>query len=226
LPGTVRMKKAILAFSVVIVVSACVAADDPVKVDNDIVRILKVVDAPHNKSALHQHTMNRVMIYLDAGDITISYEDGHKDEQHWKAGQVAWSPAGGMHTSENVGTAPIRIVEIELKKPAPPNPPVRNPELDPIMIDPVRNILLFENDQVRVFRSWNEVGGIEQVHQHVGAGRAAILLTDMDASVKLAHGGTSRVHGSEGDVLWSGPVTHSAANLGAKKYEMIVVEVK
>ena len=42
------------------------AADDRVKFDNDVVRILKVVDTPHKKSELHRHEFNRVMIYLNA----------------------------------------------------------------------------------------------------------------------------------------------------------------
>ena len=207
--------------------ACCFAADNPVKVDNGIVRILSVVDAPHGKGSLHRHEFNRVMVYLDAGDITINYEDGHKDEQHWKAGQVAWSPSGGMHTSENVGSAPIRIIEIELKKPAPATPPVRKPELDPLAIDPAHYSLLFENDQVRVFRSWREAGSPEPLHEHTGVGRATVLLTDLDATVKLQDGSTISQHGLPGDVTWSdGPVTHSSTNIGAKKLEVIVVEVK
>jgi beta-alanine degradation protein BauB len=202
------------------------AADDRVKVDNDAVRILKVVDMPHNKSALHRHEVHRVMIYLDPGDITLTYEDGHKDEQHWKAGQVAWSPAGGRHTSENVGSASVGIIEIELKKSAPPAPPVRKAPLDPVAIDPKHNVLLFENDQVRVFRSWREAGGTERMHEHPGAGRAVVLLTDLNARVKLADGTSSEQHLPAGDVLWSGPVTHAATNLAPKRFEMVVVEVK
>ena len=38
------------------------------------------------------------MIYLDSGNIQIRYADGKVDNQHWKAGDVAWSPANGMHT--------------------------------------------------------------------------------------------------------------------------------
>ena len=202
------------------------AADDRVKIDNDVVRILKVVDTPHQKSALHRHEYNRVMVYLDAGDMQIINEDGHKEKQHWKAGQVAWSQAGGRHTIENVGSAPLRIVEIELKKPAPAAPPVRKRELDPLAIDPKHNHLEFENSQVRVFRSWREPGAAEPMHEHAGAGRATVLLTDLDASVKLADGTTSDLQGSAGDVFWSGPVTHSTTNRGSKKSEVIVVEVK
>jgi len=202
------------------------AADVPYAVDNDVVRIIKAVDVPHHRGALHRHVVNRVMIYLDGGDMTLVHEDGRKEEQHWKAGEVAWSPADGLHTSENVGSAPIHLVEIELKRPAPAGPTARKAELDPVAIDPEHNILLFENDQVRVFRSWREPGGTELMHEHTGAGRAAVLLTDLDASVKLPDGTTSRAHGVAGDVIWSGPVTHAGTNLGSKKFEMIIVEVK
>lgn len=221
------LKKLALLSTLFAFCASCLAADNPVQIDNDFVRIVKVADAPHNKSALHRHPFNRVMVYLDTGDITIDHEDGHKDEQHWRAGQVAWSPAGGMHTSENVGSAPIRIVEIELKKPAPAAAPLRNPELDPLAIDSAHYSLLFENDQVRVFRSWREPGGAEPTHEHTGRGRATVLLTELDAKVKLADGSTIVQHGAPGDVTWSdGPVIHSSTNTGSNRLEVIVVEVK
>jgi len=215
-----------LLTSVLLCFASLCAADDRVKVDNDAVRILKVVDTPHQKSALHRHEFNRVMIYLDAGDMEIIYEDGHKEKQHWNVGQVAWSAAGARHTSQNVGSSPLRIVEIELKKPGPVTPPVRKRELDPLAIDPKHNHLLFENAQVRVFRSWREPGAAEPMHEHVGAGRATVFLTDLDGSVKLVDGSTSELRGSAGDAFWSGPVTHSTTNRGSARSEVIVVEVK
>src|SRR5258706_3995538 len=215
-----------LPTSILICCTFLSAADDRVKIDNDVVRILKVVDTPHQKSALHRHEFNRVMVYLDAGDMEIIYEDGHKEKQHWKAGQVAWSQAGGRHTSENIGSSPLRIVEIELKKPAPAAPSVRKRGLDPIAIDPKHNRLLLQNGQVRVFRSWREPGAAEPMHEHAGAGRATVLLTDLDGIVNLAEGATSDLRGSAGDAFWSGPVTHSTTNRGSKQSEAIVVEVK
>jgi hypothetical protein len=104
--------------------------------------------------------------------------------------------------------------------------PVRNRELDPVAIDPQHNRLLFENTQVRVFQSWREPGAAEPMHQHAGAGRATVLLTDLDGSVKLADGAISELRGAVGDVFWSGPVTHSTTNRGSKKSEVIVVEMK
>jgi len=70
-----------LLTSVLLCCATLSAADDRVKVDNDVVRILRVVDTPHQKSALHRHEFNRVMIYLDNGDMEIVHEDGSKEHQ-------------------------------------------------------------------------------------------------------------------------------------------------
>ena len=117
-------------------------------------------------------------------------------------------------------------IEIELKKRAPVTPAARRNDRVPVAIDPKHNILLLENDQVRVFRSWREAGATEKMHEHTGAGRVAVLLTDLDANVRVADGSASPVKASFGDVLWSGTVTHAMTNLSSKKFAMVVVEVK
>lgn len=201
-------------------------ADDRVALDNQAVRVLKVLEQPHQKTPLHQHVYNRVIVYLDAGEMTVHPDRGLVQNNRYTAGQVTWSPAGGKHISENSGSTPMRIVEIELKNPAPKTPSMRSPAFDPVVLDPEHNVLLFDNPQVRVFRSWRESGGVERMHEHVGAGRVAVLLTDIHAEIKLADGATTPQLGSAGDALWSLPVKHAAKNLGPQKFEMIVVEVK
>lgn len=199
-------------------IAACLtAADDRIKVDNEYVRVIDAVQAPHVKGVLHRHEANRVMVYLDAVDLVVTHEDGRVEKQHWNAGQVAWAPAGGMHTSENVGALPGRVIEVEIKRPAPARPPARNRALDPIALDPRHNVLLFNNPQVRVFRSWREPGGTEMMHEHPAPGRLAVMLTDLDAGPQ---------HASRGEALWSGAVTHATTNTGHQPFEMIVIEIK
>src|SRR5579884_1562411 len=147
------------------------AVESTVKLENDYVKVLSVTYQPHDKSVLHAHAGNRVVILLDAGHLATVTEDGRREDIPWKAGEARWVPVGPKHIGENTGSNAIRIVEVELKRPAPARLPQRNPALDPVAIDPTHNILLFENDQVRVFRSWREPGGKEMVHEHVGAGR-------------------------------------------------------
>ena len=224
---TLLLKSQIAMGALALTLSAQNAADPGVKIDNDRVRILTAVDRPHNTGALHKHDVNRVMIYLTPGDLDVMYQDGRADHQHWKVNDIAWSPAGGLHTSENVGATDLRIVEIELKKPGPAAKVVRDPKFDPLVIDRANNKLVFENDQVRVFRGTLKAGGQEKLHEHVGAGRATVMLTALDGRVESADGKTTPVHGVRGDVLWSdGSVKHRGINAGAQAVDLVMVEVK
>jgi hypothetical protein len=220
--------------NVIAVLIACLLGDASllfgetrVVVDNEAVRILSATQAPDEKTPLHRHERNRVVVFLDSGDLRVFNEQGQAKDEHYSAGQTSWSGPTGMHITQNTGATPLRIVEIEIKRPAAEKPPLRKPELDPVAIDPKHNILLFDNDYVRVFKSWREPGASETLHEHSGIGRAVVLLTDLDVNEKLADGKVSRKTEHAGEVLWSdGPVTHAGTNLAAKPFEMVIVEVK
>jgi uncharacterized RmlC-like cupin family protein len=205
---------------------ALAAQTTPV-VENATVRILNAVDKPHAPTPLHKHDFNRVMIYLDDGDQDITAE-GKVEHHHWKAGDVMWSPVGPMHVSENVGTANLRIVEIEIRKPAPAAQPKRDPKLDPLAIDRAHNTLLFENDQVRVFRNKLAAGAREKWHEHIGAGRAVVALKPVSSRLESANGDVSPMNAAPGDVFWWDGVVkkHRGANIGSRESEMVIVEVK
>jgi hypothetical protein len=120
------------------------AQNRPVPIENEYVRVVSVTDAPvAQPGTVHEHKDNRVMIYLDSGDIEIRYTNGKLENQHWKPGDVAWSPASGMHTSQNVSQRPIRIVEIELRKQ--PGAGETAP--------PDRTRAVIDNSQVRVYQA-------------------------------------------------------------------------
>jgi hypothetical protein len=135
-------------------------AQRSIPVENEFVRVVSVVDQPVTKpGAVHEHQQNRVMIYLDPADINIRFSTPsaeHKNEdQHWKAGDVAWSPSGGLHTSQHSSSAATRIVEIELKKPASTNP-------KPLAASAGKDILL-DKPQVLVYRSATMPSGANYV---------------------------------------------------------------
>jgi uncharacterized RmlC-like cupin family protein len=167
------------------------------------------------------------MIYLDSADQDISHPGADTEHLHWKAGDVAWSPAAGMHISEIVSGAALRIVEIEIKQPAPAAPPKRARNLDPLVIDSAHNKLIFENPQVRVFRSTRDSGDREKWHEHAGAGRAVVLLSPLSARIESAGGAVAPMNGAPGDVFWiDGYIKHRGSNLGTRPSDMIVVELK
>ena len=119
------------------------------------------------------------------------------------------------------------IIEIEIRSPAPEAAPKRDPGLDPVAIDSKRNKLIFENPQVRVFRTSLEVDGREKWHEHTGAGRVVVPLTPLAARIEYRKRQSTAMNGGPGDAFWSeGPVTHRATNLGSRPAEVVVVEVK
>src|SRR5437868_4671823 len=120
------------------------AQTHPPVLENDQVRVLKVTDQPHVKTSMHDHKLNRVMVYLTAGEQTMTPQGGKPTVMHIKAGEVKWSPAAGMHVSEVTGSTPVTIVELEIKKDGDPS---KKPSatLDPLKVDPQDYKLEFEN---------------------------------------------------------------------------------
>ena len=181
-----------------------------VKIDGPAARVLIVTEQPHHPSALHEHGMNRVMIYLGAGQMTFTRPSGKVDRLTVKAGDVRWSVPDGPHISENVGEQPFQVVEIELKNA--PNPGVAMSPLDPLKTDPKHYSLEFENDQVRVLRvrfGPNEKG-VQHEHKldHI-----VVYLTD-------------QARGKAGEVRLDGPMTHSEQNPLDRAVERIAVDLK
>ncbi len=203
----------------------CAQPANPVVVDNDQVRVLKVSDLPHHKGQPHEHLMNRVMIYLNAGHMVLQYESGKTDDQRVKAGEVRWSKAGGKHVSENVGDAPVGIVEIELKsKPGGGSKPV-TAALDTLKVEPAVYTKLLENDQVRVVRA--KLGPHAKVKQHEHTlNRVQVFLTDASIKVTAADGTVSQIAHKAGDVVFAPPAKHAEENLAAAPAEVILVELK
>lgn len=195
--------------------------------DNPRIKIISALDKPHTPTALHKHDFNRVMIYLDAADQDIQHPGEATEHLHWKAGDVAWSPAAGMHISEVMSTGNLRIVEIEIKQPPSSAAAKGKKTIDAIATDPSHNKLIFENPQVRVFRSTRDSGDREKWHEHTGAGRVVVLLSDVSARVENADGTFHALNGAPGDAFWTpGSIKHRGANIGTRAAEMIIVEVK
>lgn len=104
-------------------------AQDPVAVapgqhkvefEDDAVRVLRVVYAPGEKSAMHEHP-DSVAVYVTGGHIRITLPDGRVGEPRVPPGATMRHAAGG-HAIENIGDAPFELVLVELKK-QPADPP-------------------------------------------------------------------------------------------------------
>jgi len=181
-----------------------------VKIDSPQARVLVVTDEPNHKSAMHDHKMNRVMIYLGTGQMIRTLASGKPEKLDFKYGDVRWSPAEGPHTSEYIADKPFRIVEIELKnKPA---GPVTLPPTDPLKVDPKHYSFEFENDQVRVLRV--RFGPHEKgvPHEHK-LNHIVVYLND-------------QARGKAGEVRLDEPMSHTEENPLDHAVERLAIDLK
>ncbi len=200
------------------------AQTQPPLIDNDQVRVLKVIDQPHTKSQPHDHKFNRVMVYLQPGRQEITEQGGKKTVSEWKAGDVKWSPASGTHVSEITSDAPVTMVEVEIKKEGDPSKPVKS-ALDPVKVDPKDYKVMFENGQVRVTRV--KVGARQSVplHEHV-LNRVVVYLADQNTRMTTPDGKTETAQHTAGEASWGAPTKHKEENLLDHAFEAVVVELK
>jgi hypothetical protein len=100
-------------------------AQDPVKVDpkhytvvfeNNAVRVLHIHYAVGEKSVMHSHP-DSVAVFLEDQKAKMTHPGGKSEEMSGKKGEAVFTPAD-THLPENVGTGPIDVILVELKKPA------------------------------------------------------------------------------------------------------------
>jgi quercetin dioxygenase-like cupin family protein len=207
----------------VVLLATPVFAQRAVPVDNEQVRVLSIVNRPTNsKGSMHEHRMNRVMVYLDEGIQRITHQDGRVDEREVKPGMVLWDPKGGMHQSEYPGPLPIRIVEIELK-----NTPKKftPPSLDPPKIYPEGYKVELDNAQVRVVRAKFAAKAKVPLHEH-SLNRVTITLQPQKMLITPEGGTGSETTFATGEVRWGAPARHAEENLGDGPFELLMVEIK
>jgi uncharacterized RmlC-like cupin family protein len=96
---------------------------DPLKVDpqdyklefeNSQVRVIRVHMAPHRQVPLHEHTLNRVVIYLSDQNGRMTQPDGKVDTAVHKAGETSWG-APVTHKEENLMDKPFEAIMVEFK---------------------------------------------------------------------------------------------------------------
>ena len=179
--------------------------------ENDSVKVMRALEKAHLKGGFHEHKPNRVMVYLQNGRQRFEYQNGRTPAVFdWKAGQVVWSPAEGMHSPEVIGNEPFNIIEVELKKPGAKTAPF-GPH-DPVRADPQHFKVEFDNDQVRVLRM--TLGPHESTPLVTWSlNQVEIFLTGNDAH-------------KPGEAIWVAPGMRKEVNVGANPLEAILVQAK
>lgn len=86
-----------------------------VLIDNDRVRVNRLVLKPGESSKLHTHNMHGLGLIFYDSKIELIGADGSKRTLDAKAGDHAWQNAGTTHIIKNVGSTRFEAIDIELK---------------------------------------------------------------------------------------------------------------
>ncbi|PYS97824.1 MAG: hypothetical protein DMF63_18570 [Acidobacteria bacterium] len=85
-------------------------------IDNDRVRVNRLVLKPGESSKMHTHPMHGLGIILYDSRIELIAPDGTIRNLEPKAGDHAWQNAGTTHVIKNVGSNVFEAIDIELKQ--------------------------------------------------------------------------------------------------------------
>ena len=197
-------------------------AQRPAPVDNEWTRVVVANTRPGPKGGLHKHDFNRVMIYLDEGVNHLEFQDGPIKDIRFKPGEVVWDTKGGMHTSQNTGTGPFRVVEVELRK---NGGEVQWPAGDPVKVAPQLYKVELDNAQVRVLRV--KLAPHQKIPEHEHKlPRVIVPLTEIQIEMTAPDGTKNTVSGKPADALFAPPAKHREENLRDQPVELLVVEFK
>lgn len=213
------MLRAILTTFAVLVASAAAAQD--VAIDNPWVRVLRIKQAAHAKTAVHQHPP-AVVVYLTDTRLRVTAADGRSTDMSHKAGSVAWFDAQ-THAEENLADRPLEMVVIELKPGAPPvkSQPIT---LDPVKLDPENHPVPFENGRVRILHTILPPHIKGPQHQHPPY--VVVYLTELHTTMAMADGRVLDNPRRPGDIAWRDALTHVTENIGDNVAMEIQVELK
>lgn len=213
-----------LRTTILLAIPLALAAQPNVLLENADVRVvLSSPNKPGPKGRRHKHDVNRVMIYQDAGWSRLTFDGGRVKDIKFKPGDVFWDIAGEYHTSENPGTAPYRVIEVELKNPK-GVPPKFGP-LDPPKVAPDKYKVIIDNEQVRVIRFKCGPRAKMPMHNH-GLPRVTVFLSDFHMKVTKPDGAVVESKQKAGDVTFAQAAQHSEESQRDQDSEVIAIELK
>lgn len=235
------MRRLLLALGCACSLSAMPAAQDPVAVapqmvkvefENDQIRVLRSRYAPHQAMPMHSHPGRVVILLTDANRVSTT-PDGVAHPAVGKSGEVAWRD-GGTHALQNLGDTPMETIEIEVKRATAAGVPVTldipaNPAVPmPVQFEPHHHFA-FQNQYVRVMDVLMPVGEPSQFHTHALDNVSVDLSGDKSQgqpmggewqpAVNVVHG-SAAFHRAVGQ-----PYTHRVRSAGQQDYHVIDIEI-
>jgi quercetin dioxygenase-like cupin family protein len=84
--------------------------------ENERVRITRLVLAPGQEAELHTHTLRGLGVAVSEGEIVIEAPRKKSEKLKFEPGKFMWHDGGIRHSLKNVGRTTFEAVDIELKQ--------------------------------------------------------------------------------------------------------------
>jgi hypothetical protein len=196
-------------------------AAEKVEIDNPWVRVLRITQAPHEKSEMRERPAS-VSVYLTDLHQKVTEAGGRIRNFTKKAGDVAFFEAAKT-SEENLSDRPLEEIVVELKPGAkgPTGWPVK---IDPVKTDPEHHPVPIENDRVRVLRTILDPHVKGPAHEHPSY--VVVYLTELHTTMTLADGRQIDNPRRPGEVAWRDALKHQTENIGDKRAVEIQIELK
>jgi quercetin dioxygenase-like cupin family protein len=213
--------------SLVLVGSAAVLAQDPLKADpahyklvleNASVRVLKIDYPAGAKSQMHQHP-EAIIIPLSNTKVRFALADGKSEDAEFETEAARYAPAG-THSPANIGTGRIDGLLVEFKGAAPGKAalPATRPGLSmKVLAEGARGMAY----RTTADPSFQEPAGskhdYDQVVVALGPGQMSLSIDGKPAKTTWARGDVQFIPRG---------VAHESKNAGGKPIDFIIVAVK
>lgn len=85
-----------------------------IEFENEQVRVLRSKIEGHGSVPMHEHTLNRVTVFLTDQDFRVKDSQGKESTVTHKAGDAIWGTPI-KHTEQNVSANPFEVISVEIK---------------------------------------------------------------------------------------------------------------
>lgn len=82
--------------------------------DNDRVTVIETSYPPGSGVPMHEHRFPHAGYVIEGGQVEITAADGKSTRLNLATGQAVWREPQS-HSARNVGSTPLRVVEVEVK---------------------------------------------------------------------------------------------------------------
>ncbi len=86
-----------------------------IEFENNQVRVVRVRVGPRETVPMHEHSLNRVAVFLTEHDFKVTNDDGKVETPKHKAGDIGFSGAA-KHKEENLSDKSFEVLVVELKR--------------------------------------------------------------------------------------------------------------